>query len=100
MARPTASRRNHSLGGRADQAGLLFAATNAPLAFQRTLMPRATVDQAIVTGLSASANHALVSLVQESIQSVALLLGGQARSRAVDERTWSRATLGADLAAI
>jgi uncharacterized membrane protein len=95
-----ANRRRSSLGGRADQAGLLFAATNAPLAFQRTLMPRATVDQAIVTGLSASANHALVSLVQETIQSAALLLGGQARARSVDERAWSRVTLGADVAAV
>ncbi len=58
--------RNQSLGGRADQAGVLFAATNAPLTFQRTLMPRATMDQALVTGLSASTNHALVTLMQET----------------------------------
>ena len=31
-------------------------------------MPRGTMDQALVTGLSAAANHALISLVQESIQ--------------------------------
>jgi hypothetical protein len=69
---------SRSLGGRANQAGVLFAAANAPLTFQRTLMPRATTDQALVTGLSASANHALVTLVQEAVQSAALLLVGQA----------------------
>ena len=35
--------RNQSLGGRADQAGLLYAAGNTPATFQRTLMPRATM---------------------------------------------------------
>ena len=91
---------NRSLGGRADQAGVLFAAANAPLTFQRTLMPRATSDQALVTGLSASTNHALVTLVQETLQSVALLLVGQAGRRTVDERRWSRATIAADVGAI
>jgi uncharacterized membrane protein len=92
--------RNQSLGGRADQAGILYAAVNAPVTFQRTLMPRATMDQALATGLSASTNHALVTLVQETIQSAALVLVGQAGRRAVDERRWSRATIGTDLAAI
>ena len=58
---------------RADQSGMLLAAANVPLTFQRTLMPRPTTDQAIVTGLSIASNHAFVSLVQESIQSVALV---------------------------
>lgn len=63
-------------------------------------MPRATMDQALVTGLSASANHALVTLVQETVQSAALLLAGQAGRRTVDERQWSRATIAADVGAI
>jgi uncharacterized membrane protein len=91
---------NQSLGGRADQAGVLFAAANAPLTFQRTLMDRATIDQALVTGLSASTNHALITLVQETVQSVTLLLVGQAGRRNVDERRWSRATIAADVGAI
>ncbi len=61
--------RVQSLRHRADQSGMLLAAANVPLTFQRTLMPRPTVDQAIVTGLSIATNHTLVSLVQESIQS-------------------------------
>jgi uncharacterized membrane protein len=63
-------------------------------------MPRSTSDQALVSGLSASANHALVTLVQETLQSAALLLAGQAERRAVDERRWARATIAADIGAI
>ncbi len=92
--------RNQSLGGRAEQAGILFTAANAPLGFQRTLMPRGLIDQALVTGLSASANHALVSLVQETVQSAALVLAGQGGRRTVDERRWSRAALAGDFVAI
>ena len=42
--------RSRSLDGRANQAGILFAAANAPVTFERTLMPRGTMDQALVTG--------------------------------------------------
>src|SRR5436190_11862758 len=56
---------SRNLGARADQAGLLVAAINAPTTFQRTLMPRPLADQAIVTGLSVASNHALVALMQE-----------------------------------
>jgi uncharacterized membrane protein len=93
-------RRSRSLHGRANQAGILFAAVNAPVTFERTLMPRGTMDQALVTGLAAAANHALIGLVQESIQSVALVASGQGRSVARDDRGWSRASIATDLAAI
>ncbi|MGZ8764577.1 MAG: alpha/beta-hydrolase family protein [Acidimicrobiia bacterium] len=91
-----------SLARRADQAGILVAGMNVPLTFQRTLMPRNTMDQAIVTGLSIAANHALVSLVQESIQSGALLVlgGGKRKGRNFDDRTWSQATIALDLVAV
>jgi uncharacterized membrane protein len=88
-----------SLGHRADQTGLLLAGGNIPLTFQRTLMPRPTVDQALVSGLSLAANHALVALVQESIQSAALLAIGRRGHDRDDEATWSRATIVADLLA-
>ena len=89
-----------SLGYRAEQTGLLLATGAGPLTFQRTLMPRSTSDQALITGLSFAANHALASLLQESLQSAALLLTGAAGRDAVDERRWSRATLAVDAAAI
>jgi uncharacterized membrane protein len=88
------------LSHRADQAGILLAGANVPLTFQRTLMPRPTVDQALVTGLSIYANHAIVSLVQESIQALALVgprLVGRPRP---SDRSWSKATVALDLAAI
>jgi uncharacterized membrane protein len=94
------ARHHRSLGYRAEQTGLLVAAGNAPVTFQRTLMPRTTSDQALVTGLSFAANHALVSLIQESLQSVALLLTGEAGRGAADEHRWSRASLAIDGAAI
>ncbi len=94
------SRRHPSLDYRAEQTGLLVAAVNAPLTFQRTLMPRTTSDQALVTGLSFAANHALASLIQESLQSVALLLAGDAGSSPFHERRWSRSALAVDGVAI
>ena len=54
----------------------------------------------MITGLSFAANHALASLLQESLQSAALLLTGAAGRGAVDERRWSRAALAVDAAAI
>jgi uncharacterized membrane protein len=96
MPRP----RSRSLHGRANQAGVLFAAANAPVTFERTLMPRGTMDQALVTGLSAAANHALINFVQESIQAAALIASGQTRRAALDDRRWSRATIVTDAAAI
>ena len=92
--------RSRSLHGRANQAGILFAATNAPITFERTLMPRGTMDQALVTGLSVAANHALIGLVQESIQAAALLVAGEGRRVTLDDRRWSRATIATDVAAI
>lgn len=89
-----------TLGARADVAGLMLAATNLPLSFQRTLMPRPTTDQAIVTGLSAATNHFLVEFVQESIQAATLIALGRGGSHTVDESKWSKTTIAADLAAI
>ena len=73
------SRSSRSLGYRAEQTGILIATGNVPLTFQRTLMPRTTTDQALITGLSFAANHALASVVQESLQSVALVPGRRSR---------------------
>jgi uncharacterized membrane protein len=93
------SRLLRSLGARADQAGMLAAAVNVPLTFQRTLMPRTTMDQALVTGLSIATNHALASLVQETVQATGLsILRGT--GRASDDAAWGRITLALDAAAI
>ncbi len=91
--------RVQSLRHRADQAGMLVAAANVPLTFQRTLMPRPTMDQAIVTGLSIATNHTLVSLIQESVQSVALVALRKTNSRA-DTVAWGRMSVALDAVAI
>jgi uncharacterized membrane protein len=93
-------RHDRSLSYRAQQTGLLVAATNIPLTFQRTLMPRNTADQALITGLSFAANNALVGLVQESLQSAALLLAGGKNRTGADSRRWSRAAIAVDGAAV
>ena len=92
-------RRVQSLRYRADQSGMLLAAANVPLTFQRTLMPRPTMDQAIVTGLSIASNHALVSLVQETIQSTALVALRRTNQRS-DNVAWGRMSIGLDAVAI
>jgi uncharacterized membrane protein len=91
--------RVQSLRHRADQSGMLLAAANVPLTFQRTLMPRPTVDQAIVTGLSIATNHALVALVQETIQSTALVALRRTNQRS-DNVAWGRMSVALDLVAI
>ena len=78
---------------------MLLAAANVPLTFQRTLMPRPTMDQAIVTGLSIASNHAWVSLIQESIQSVALVALRKTGARS-DNVAWGRASVALDAVAI
>ena len=93
-------RARQSLNYRAEQAGLLVAGAAAPLGFQRTLMPRKTADQALISGLSLATNHALATLVQESIQSLALLFLGQEARRRIDEDQWSRTTLAVDVVAV
>jgi uncharacterized membrane protein len=91
--------RVQSLRFRADQSGMLLAAANVPLTFQRTLMPRRTTDQAIVTGLSIASNHAFVSLIQETIQSTALVALRKTGQRA-DNVAWGRASVVLDAVAI
>lgn len=85
------------LDRRADQAGLLVAATSVPQSFQRTLMPRTTIDQALVTGLSFAANHAVVQVVQESVQAAVLVALRRRRSNPTTAQ-WSRASILADAA--
>ena len=89
--------RVQTLRFRADQTGMLLAAANVPLTFQRTLMPRPTMDQAIVTGLSIASNHAFVTFIQESIQSVALVALRKTNQRS-DNVAWGRMSVALDAA--
>jgi uncharacterized membrane protein len=69
-------------GRRAEACGILIAGANVPLTLQRTLMSRGLSDQAIVTGLSLSTNEAIVSLLQDSVQTAARLI---TRRRGLDD---------------
>jgi uncharacterized membrane protein len=91
---------NAGIGGRTQQAGTLVAATVMPITFQPTLMPRSGLDQALVTGISTSLNYAFAALIQDSIEAVALRGAGRSDPAKVDRRTWRRASIGLDLAAI
>jgi uncharacterized membrane protein len=88
------------LGAGAEQAALLYVAANAPFGFQRTLMPRGTVDQALVTGLSAAASNALAAATQDSIQAATLLLVSRLARGSLDGRSMRLATAATDLVAI
>jgi uncharacterized membrane protein len=79
---------------------MLYAATNAPLTFQRTLMARSTFDQAVVTGLASVTNQVIASFFQETVQAAALVVASRAGRREVDDSDWHRTTLVGDLAAI
>jgi uncharacterized membrane protein len=82
---------------RSTQAGLLLAAAAAAKSFERTLMPRSTRDQGVVTGLSMSLTYAATALFQDLIENgAAFVLRGQEQS----EDRLRRATMSADLLAI
>ena len=75
-------------GGRTQQAGTLVAATFLPITFQRSLMPRSALDQALVTGISTSLNYGLAALIQDSVEALALRSIGTADPARVDRHGW------------
>jgi uncharacterized membrane protein len=86
---------------RATATGLSVAAAAVPYTFQRTLVTRSNLDQAITTGLSFSLHQAIVSTIQDAIQSAALLATGTiGTDRSVPLERWSRMTLALDAAAL
>jgi uncharacterized membrane protein len=60
---------------RAEACGVLVAGANIPLTLQRTLMPRNSGDQALVTGLSISANQLVATFAYESVHALASRFG-------------------------
>jgi uncharacterized membrane protein len=84
--------------GRSTQAGLLLAAAAAAKSFERTLMPRSTRDQGIVTGLSVSLTYAATALFQDLIENAAAFLLRCDKDQPEDRLR--RATMLADLFAV
>ena len=90
-----AARRRLVIMKPAGRAGRLVALADLPFTFERTLMPRATSDQAIITGLAFSLNTAAAELVQETVQALAWIAGGR-----TDPAKGNRVALGIEAAAM
>ncbi len=85
---------------RSSATGTAVALVGLPDTFQRTLMTRSDLDQAIVTGLSFTLTQAFATGIQSLLQSGALLASGGAETATrADVERWSRAAIATDLAA-
>ena len=87
-------------GARTQQTGMVMALALMPTTFQRTLMPRSTLDQALTTGICGALDYGFAALIQDTVEAVALRISGTTSPEQVDPRTWRRASIAADLAAI
>ena len=79
---------------------MVMALALMPTTFQRTLMPRSTLDQALTTGICGALDYGFAALIQDTVEAVALRISGATSPEQVDPRTWRRASIAADLAAI
>jgi uncharacterized membrane protein len=55
---------------------MFLGSASVPLTFQPTLVPRSTLDQAIVTGIVMALNHTIGALVHDGIEAAAFRLSG------------------------
>jgi uncharacterized membrane protein len=84
--------------GRSSQAAMLLAAAAASKSFERTLMPRSTVDQGIITGLSVALTYATTAVFQDLIENAAAFV--VRRDGDVADDRVRRASMLADVLAI
>jgi hypothetical protein len=99
--RPMSRRPPHArAGARTQQAGTVSALALMPSTFQRTLMPRSTLDQALITGICGALDYGFAALIQDTVEAAALRLSGAASPEQADPHTWRRASVAADLATI
>jgi uncharacterized membrane protein len=87
-------------GARTRQTGMVLALALQPTTFQRTLMPRSTLDQTLTTGICGALDLGFAALIQDTVEAVALRLSGATSPELVDSRTWRRASVAGDLVAI
>jgi len=78
-------------GARTQQTGTVMALALMPTTFQRTLMPRSTLDQALTTGICGALDYGFAALIQDTIEAVALRVSGATSPEQVDPHTWRRA---------
>ena len=79
---------------------MVMALALMPTTFQRTLIPRSTLDQALTTGICGALDYGFAALIQDTVEAVALRISGATTPEQADRRTWRRASIAADLAAI
>jgi uncharacterized membrane protein len=84
--------------GRSSQAGMLIAAGAAAKSFERTLMPRSTSDQGMVTGLSVALAYAATAIFHDLIENTAAFV--MRKDGGVSDDQVRRSTMLADLLAI
>jgi hypothetical protein len=96
----TARPRYAGAGARTQQTGMVVALALLPATFQRTLMPRSTLDQALATGICGALDFGFAALIQDTVEAIALRISGATSPEQADRRTWRRASIAADLAAI
>jgi uncharacterized membrane protein len=56
---------------RASQAAMLIAAASVPNTFQKTLMPRKTMDQGVITGATMTIDYFIISTIRKFIEDIA-----------------------------
>ena len=74
QASKSSKARNHRSVSRSAQAGMLVGAAAAAKSFERTLMPRKTSDQGIITGLSVSLTYVATAVIQDVIENFATFM--------------------------
>jgi uncharacterized membrane protein len=86
-----------SIAGRTEQAGIFVATAAVPRSFQHTLMPRSTIDQAVITGAGMATQYALAALTHDSIEALAQWARPGLPSET--DRAWRRRTAAIDAGA-
>ena len=85
---------------RSDQAAAFVAAASLPLTFQRSLVPRSTLDQGLVTGVSTAVSFLLTALVHDAIEAFTARVLDPSGREAVDDTVVRRVSLALDAGAM
>jgi uncharacterized membrane protein len=85
---------------RSEQAAAFVAAAGMPLTFQRTLMPRSTLDQGIVTGVTTALSFLVTALVQDTIEAFASRVLDPSGTEGAEDAAVRRVSLALDVGAM
>ncbi|MGD9893251.1 MAG: alpha/beta-hydrolase family protein [Dehalococcoidia bacterium] len=85
---------------RSDQAAAFVAAAGMPLTFQRTLMPRSTLDQGIITGASTALSFLATALVEDAVEAFAARVVDPSDGGVLDDQQVRRVSLALDAGAM